>query len=67
MGIRDARAAWILAGELSAADDAQLRPIVLGLEDRRLPLPWQVFEAVGIEQRLVKLRRCWSLISDSGG
>ena len=39
---------------LVAGDDAQLRPILLGLEDR-LPLPGQILEGGGLEQRLVEL------------
>ena len=40
---------------LVASHDAQLRPVLLSLHDRRLPLPEQVFEAAGLEQRLVEL------------
>jgi hypothetical protein len=38
-----------------AFNDTQLRPALLGLHDRRLPLARQVFEGVGVEQRLVEL------------
>jgi hypothetical protein len=41
--------------ELAVPYDPQLRPILLRLEDRRLPLPGQILEAVGIEQRLLEL------------
>ena len=44
-----------LALGVGVRDQPQLRPVPLGLEDRRLPLPWQVVEAVGVEQRLVEL------------
>src|SRR5918995_3472645 len=37
------------------ADNSRLRPVVLGLEYRRLPLARQVLEAVGGEQRVVEL------------
>jgi hypothetical protein len=40
---------------LKVRDKPQLRPVLLCLEDRRLPLPRQVLEGVGVEQRLVKL------------
>jgi hypothetical protein len=38
-----------------AADDPQLRSVLLSLKDRRLPRPWQILEVVRIEQRLVEL------------
>jgi hypothetical protein len=41
--------------ELVAADDPQVRPVLFRLEDRRLPLPGQVLEAVGVEKSLVEL------------
>ena len=40
---------------LVASGDAQLRPALLRLQDHRLPLARQVFEAVGLEQRPVEL------------
>jgi len=40
---------------LVVGDDAQLRPALLRRHDRRLPLPRQVLEAGGLEQRLVEL------------
>ena len=40
---------------LVAGDYAQLRPVLFGFENRRLPLSGQIFEAVGLEQRLVEL------------
>ena len=40
---------------LLAADKAEVRTRRFRLEYRCLPLPGQVFEHVGIEQRLVKL------------
>ena len=42
-------------GLLVAGDDAQLRPVLFRREDRRLPLPRQILEAVGLKQRLVEL------------
>jgi hypothetical protein len=39
----------------AAADDPQLRPILLRPQDRRLPLTRQILEAVGVEQGLVEL------------
>jgi hypothetical protein len=39
----------------AAGVSAQLRPVLLCLQDRRVPLPRQVLEAVGVEQRLVEL------------
>ena len=36
-------------------DNAQPRPVLLRLGDRRLPLPGQILEAAGLEQRLVEL------------
>jgi hypothetical protein len=41
--------------KLVASHDAQPRPVLLRLHDRRLPLPRQILEAGGVEQRLVKL------------
>src|SRR5918995_1625313 len=35
--------------------DPQLRPVFFGLQDRRLPLPGQILEAVRVEHRLVEL------------
>jgi hypothetical protein len=35
--------------------DTQLRPVLFRLQDRRLPLPGQILEASGLEQRLVEL------------
>jgi hypothetical protein len=45
------------AGRLSllASNDPDLRPCGLRLEDRCLPFPRQVLEALGVEQRLVEL------------
>jgi hypothetical protein len=43
--------------EVVAADDPQVGPVLLGLQDRRLPLPGQILEAVGVEQRLWNSRR----------
>jgi hypothetical protein len=40
---------------LVASGEAELRPVLFRLEDRRLPLPRQVLEALGVEQRLVEL------------
>ena len=40
---------------LVASHDAQPRPALLSLRDRRLPLPRQILEAGGVEQRLVEL------------
>jgi hypothetical protein len=40
---------------LVARDDAELRAVLLGLQNRRPPLTGQIFEAVGVEQRLVEL------------
>jgi hypothetical protein len=40
-----------------AGDDAQLRPVLLRLQDRRLPLSGQILEAVGVEQRPWNSRR----------
>ena len=37
------------------AYEPQLRPVLLSLNNRRLPLPRQVLEAVSVEQRLVEL------------
>ena len=39
----------------AAPDEAQLRPVLLRLQDRRLPLPRQILEGGGLEQRLVEL------------
>jgi hypothetical protein len=44
----------VLVG-LAGPDDAQLRPVLLRPDNRRLPLPRQVLEARGLEQRLVEL------------
>ena len=41
--------------ELVAADDPHVRPILLCLQDRRLPLPRQILEAFRVEQHLVEL------------
>ena len=35
-------------------DQPQLRPVPFRLEDRRLPLPRQLLEGAGAEQRVVK-------------
>jgi len=40
---------------LVAGDDPQVRHVPFGLQDRRLPLPRQVLEALSLEQRLVEL------------
>ena len=40
---------------LVVADGLELRPVLFRLQDRRLPLPWQILEGVGLEQRLVEL------------
>jgi hypothetical protein len=37
------------------ADEPQLRPILLRLQNRRLPLSRELLEARGLEQRLVEL------------
>ena len=42
-------------GRLVAADQPQRWPVLLGLHDRRLPLPGQVLKGVGLEQRLVEV------------
>jgi hypothetical protein len=56
------------SASLVAAYHAEVRPALLRLEDRRLPLAGQVLEAVGVEQFLVKLASLDSApISDSGG
>ena len=47
--------ALIVRLSLAASDYAELRPVLLRLEDRRLPLPGQVLKAAGLEQRLVEL------------
>ena len=36
----------------ASSDDPQIRPVLLRPDDRPLPLPWQVLEGVGVEQRL---------------
>jgi hypothetical protein len=41
--------------ELAAVDDLQLGPVRFCLHDRRVPLPGQILEAVGVDWRLVKL------------
>jgi hypothetical protein len=38
-----------------AACHFPVRPVLFCLQDRRLPLPWQALEGVGIEERLVEL------------
>ncbi len=43
------------AHELVAGDDAQLRPVLLGLEDRRLPLAGEILEAVRVDELLLEL------------
>jgi hypothetical protein len=43
--------------ELVALNQAQFRPVLFCLEDRGLPLPRQIPEAVRLEQRLVELPR----------
>ena len=43
------------AQRLVAADDPQFRPALLCLQNRRLPHPGQILEAVSLEQRLVEL------------
>jgi hypothetical protein len=53
------RHSWgLTVGELPlvAGDYAQLRPVLLRLEDRRLPLAGSVLEAVGVEQYLAPWR-----------
>ena len=40
---------------LKVRDKPQLWPVLLCVEDRRLPLSGQVLEAVGVEQRLVEV------------
>jgi hypothetical protein len=52
--------------ELVARNHAEVRPVLLRLEDRRLPLAREVLEAVSIEQRLMELAPWVSFISDSG-
>jgi len=37
------------------ADDTQVGPVLLRLQDRRLPLPRQILKAAGLEHRLVEL------------
>jgi hypothetical protein len=39
------------------ADESQLRPVLLRLQDRRLPLPSQILERACLEQRLLDSRR----------
>jgi hypothetical protein len=51
---------------LVAADEPQLRPVLLCLKDRRLPLARQILEAGGLEQRLVELTSLLGAISESG-
>jgi hypothetical protein len=40
---------------LSRFDDAQLRPVLPCLQDRRLRLPRQILKGRSLEQRLVEL------------
>lgn len=40
---------------LVAGDYAQLRPVLLGIENRCLPFSGQIFEGTGVKYRLVKL------------
>jgi hypothetical protein len=51
----------------AAVDDPELRPVLLGLENRRLSLARQIFEAVGVERPLLELTPLPLLISESGG
>jgi hypothetical protein len=37
------------SSELAAADDPQVGPVLLGLQDRRLPHPGQILEVVRVE------------------
>jgi hypothetical protein len=41
--------------ELAAVDDLQVGPVPFCLHDRGLPLPGEILEAVGVEQRHVEL------------
>jgi hypothetical protein len=41
--------------ELVAGNDAQLRPVLFRLQDRRRPLARQTLEGGGFEQRIVEL------------
>src|SRR5215208_3916595 len=41
--------------ELVARNHAKVRPVLLRLQNRRLPLPRQILEGAGLEQRLVEL------------
>jgi hypothetical protein len=41
--------------QLAAADDPQIGPVLLCLQDRRLPLAGQIFEGVRVEESLVEL------------
>jgi hypothetical protein len=42
-------------GARSRREDPQVGPVLLSLQDRRLPLPGQVLEGLGVEHRLVEL------------
>jgi hypothetical protein len=42
--------------ELVADDEPQFAPVLLRLQDRRLPLTREVLEGAGVEQRLLKLQ-----------
>jgi hypothetical protein len=55
-----------LAG-LVVGNDTQLRPALLRLKERRLPLPRQILEAVRLEQPLLELSTLKALSSESGG
>jgi hypothetical protein len=52
---------------LAAIDNLQLRPVLLSLEDRRLPLPRKILELLASNNASWNSRRCSSLISDRGG
>jgi hypothetical protein len=45
-------------GELSAAKDAQLRPVLLGLQGRRLQLAGQIVETVRVKLRWTLEKDC---------